>query len=158
MSCVLLSRPTQHLEQTVGETEPANAILRSAEREHRPDDEERESGQLLRQVAEGEDRTRESCATSLNEEDDQRSQGDRRDAEPDDHDPCRPAVAHVPASPRCQNETWAGCIVSATTVPQLGGQLVEVDLLAQPGAERLECSLRVVAVPVEAPVDKPLHA
>ena len=35
---------------------------------------------------------------------------------------------------------------------------VELDLLAQPRAERLERALRVVAAPVEAAVDEPLHA
>jgi hypothetical protein len=39
---------------------------------------------------------------------------------------------------------------------QLGGQGVQVDLLAQPGAEGRHCLGGVVAAPVEAPVDRGL--
>ncbi len=42
----------------------------------------------------------------------------------------------------------------ATTPCEVGAQPVELDLLAQPRAERLERALRVVAAPVEAPVDE----
>ena len=41
---------------------------------------------------------------------------------------------------------------------QVGAQRVEVDLVAQPGAERLERARRVVAAAVEAPVDERLDA
>ena len=40
---------------------------------------------------------------------------------------------------------------------EVAAQAVEVDLLPQPRAERLERALRVVAAAVEAPVDEPLH-
>ena len=46
----------------------------------------------------------------------------------------------------------------AHDVLQVGAQQVELDLLAQPRAERLQRALRVVAAPVEAPVDEPLDA
>ena len=71
----------------------------------------------------------------------------------------RPAMpsAHHPRAPlRSHSATWAGCIVSATTRLEVGAQPVELDLLAQPRAERIERPLRVVAAAVEAPVDEPL--
>ena len=61
------------------------------------------------------------------------------------------------ASFRSQSDTCAGCIVSRTTLLELGAQPLELDLLAQPGPERLQRPLCVVAAPVEAPVDEPLH-
>ena len=57
-----------------------------------------------------------------------------------------------------QIDTCAGCIVSPTTRPRSAVSALELDLLAQPRAERLERALGVVAAPVEAPVDEPLHA
>ena len=59
---------------------------------------------------------------------------------------------------RSQSDTCAGCTVSRNDALQVGAQQVELDLLAQPRAERLERALRVVAAPVEAAVDEPLHA
>jgi hypothetical protein len=41
---------------------------------------------------------------------------------------------------------------------QLGREGVEVDLVAQAGRERLDGLGRVVAAPVEAPVNRPLNA
>ena len=70
------------------------------------------------------------------------------------------AIAHRLASgARSHSDTWAGCRVSLTTALQLGAERAEVDLVAQPRAEkRLERSLRVVLAPVEAPVDHLLDA
>ncbi len=69
----------------------------------------------------------------------------------------RRAAAHDRSCAGSQSETCAGCIVSATTLAQVGREPVELDLLAQPRPERLERALGVVAAPVEAPVDEPLH-
>ena len=59
---------------------------------------------------------------------------------------------------RSQSETCTGCTVSFTTRSRSAAQLVEVDLPAQPCAERLQRALGVVAAPVEAAVDEALDA
>ena len=70
----------------------------------------------------------------------------------------RAARAHARTPSRSQSDTCAGCIVSSTTPRSSAVERLEFDLLAQPRAERVERALRVVAAPVEAPVDEPLHA
>ena len=59
---------------------------------------------------------------------------------------------------RIQTETWAGCIVSVTTVAQLAAERVERHLVAQARRERLERSLSVVLAPEEAAVHQRLDA
>ena len=56
---------------------------------------------------------------------------------------------------RSQSETWAGWTVSRDDAAQVGAERLEVDLVAQPGAERLQRARRVVAAAVEAAVDQP---
>ena len=57
---------------------------------------------------------------------------------------------------RSHSDTCAGCTVSRTTPRRSAPERVEVELVAQPPAERLERPRRVVAAPVEAPVDRAL--
>ena len=53
---------------------------------------------------------------------------------------------------RSHSETWAGWTVSRTTPRRSAPERVEVELVAQPAAERLQRERRVVAAAVEAPV------
>jgi hypothetical protein len=62
-----------------------------------------------------------------------------------------------PPGCRSQSDTPAGCIVWSTTVSS-SSDSVEVDVLAQAGAERLNRLGRIVAASVEAPVHYRLNA
>ena len=58
---------------------------------------------------------------------------------------------------RSHSDTRVGCMVSSTT-PAARAQAVQIDLVAQPDAERLDGPGGVVAAAVEAPVDPLLDA
>ena len=61
------------------------------------------------------------------------------------------------AGGRNHSDTWVGCTVRPPR-PELGGEGVQVDLVAQPTAERRDGSGRVIAAAVEAPVHQVLDS
>jgi hypothetical protein len=65
-------------------------------------------------------------------------------------------MSPVTDSTSCQTRTGRPDLIDYRQ--QLGGEAVQVDLLAQPGAEPRDRLAGVVAAPVEAPVHRPLDA
>ena len=76
----------------------------------------------------------------------------------DDREPQPPGDPAGHRSLLSHSETWAGWTVSATTPRRSAAERLEVELVAQPPAERLERPRRVVAAAVEAPVHDRLDA